>query len=301
MSGIGALMEATGVNPALWEMLLENAWRTNAPNLDDWLNDYAQRRYGAKIPAAEQAWKILAKMFTTPRSAICLRPFLQQPKPPTVNDPARLVEAWKLLLDAAPEAKSSDGYRFDLCDVGRQVLADLGTRYNQQITAAYQTRDAAALRKLSDKMLGLIRDLDELTGTRREWLLGVWLADARSWGATPEEKDLCERNARELLTTWTSHDNITDYANRQWNGLLGDFYYHRWEMWLKALNDSLAHGTALNTTVTRNQIRDWELSWTRQTNGHFATKPHGDVIAISKKLFEKYTPDASQPITGQTK
>lgn len=301
MAGIGALMEATGVNPALWEMLLENAWRTNAPNLDDWLNDYAQRRYGAKIPAAEQAWKILAKMFTTPRSAICLRPFLQQPKPPTVNDPARLVEAWKLLLDAAPEAKSSDGYRFDLCDVGRQVLADLGTRYNQQITAAYQTRDAAALRKLSDKMLGLIRDLDELTGTRREWLLGVWLADARSWGATPEEKDLCERNARELLTTWTSHDNITDYANRQWNGLLGDFYYHRWEMWLKALNDSLAHGTALNTTVTRNQIRDWELSWTRQTNGHFATKPHGDVIAISKKLFEKYAPDASQLITGETK
>jgi alpha-N-acetylglucosaminidase len=177
----------------------------------------------------------------------------------------------------------------------------LGTRYNQQIIAAYQTRDAAALRKLSDKMLGLIRDLDELTGTRCEWLLGVWLADARSWGATPAEKDLCERNARELLTTWTSHDNITDYANRQWNGLLGDFYYHRWEMWLKALNDSLAHGTALNTTITRNQIREWELSWTRQTNGHFATKPHGDVIAISKKLFKKYGPDASQPITVETK
>ena len=108
------------------------------------------------------------------------------------------------LLDAAPEAKSSDGYRFDLCDVGRQVLADLSTRYNQQIIAAYQARDATRLRQLSDKMLGLIRDLDTLAGTRREWLLGAWLADARSWGATEAEKDLCERNARELLTTWTS-------------------------------------------------------------------------------------------------
>jgi alpha-N-acetylglucosaminidase len=214
-------------------------------------------------------------------------------------DTPRLVEAWKLLLAAAPEAKSSDGYRFDLCDVGRQVLADLGTRYNRQIIAAYKARDVAALRKLSNKILGLIRDMDELTGTRHEFLLGVWLTDARSWGATKAEKDLCERNARELLTTWTSYDNITDYANRQWNGLLGDFYYHRWEMWLKALNDSLAHGTALNQTVSRNQIRDWELSWTLQTNGHFAIKPHGDVIAISKKLFEKYATDASQPLAPE--
>ncbi len=320
MSGIGALMEATGVNPALWEMLLETAWRTNTPDLQTWLEDYAQRRYGTKIPAAEAAWKILAETaYNEPppstehtiKPAVCARPTLVQPKLPSAMpepiqnrpvtkphyDPARLVEAWKLLLAAAPEAKSSDGYRFDLCDAGRQVLADLGTRYSQDIDAAYKAGDVVKLRASGDKMLGLIRDMDELTGTRREWLLGVWLADARSWGATPAEKDLCERNARELLTTWTHVDNITDYANRQWNGLLGDFYYHRWAIWLNSLNDSLAHGTALDETATRTQIRDWEIAWTGQTNGHFATKPHGDAVAILKKFFEKYAADASQPET----
>ena len=301
MSGIGALMEGTGVNPALWEMLLENAWRTNAPDPDGWLNDYARRRCGAKIPAAEAAWKILAETAYagdhTIKPAVCSQPVLEPPKLPaakTRSDPARLVEAWKLLLAAAPQAKSSDGYCFDLCDVGRQVLADLSTRYNQQIIAAYRAGDVPKLRELSGRMLGLIRDLDKLTGTRREWLLGVWLADARSWGATPAEKDLCERNARELLTTWTRYDNIPDYANRQWNGLLGGFYYHRWAMWLKALDDSLAHGTGLNKTATQDQIRDWELSWTRQTSGHFATKPQGDAIAISQELFKKYAAAASQ-------
>jgi alpha-N-acetylglucosaminidase len=147
-------------------------------------------------------------------------------------------------------------------------------------------------------MLALIRDLDELTGTRREWLLGVWLTDARSWGSTPAEKDLCERNARELLTTWTRSDNITDYANRQWNGLLGDFYYHRWAMWLDALNDSLARGVPLDETVERDRIGDWEIAWTQQTKGHFAVKPHGDSIAISKKLLEKYAAEAAQPGTA---
>ena len=324
MSGVGALMEATGVNPALWEVLLENAWRTNAPDLKTWLNDYAQRRYGAEIPAAEQAWAILAETVYdepppsnehTVKPAVCSRPILQQPTLPAIMeqpiqnrpiakahyDPARLVEAWKLMLATAPQAKSSDGFQFDLCDVGRQVLANLSARYNDQIAAACKARDARQLRKLSDKMLGLIRDMDELTGTRREWLLGVWISDARKWGASRAEKKLCERNARELLTIWTRHDNITDYANRQWNGLLGDFYFHRWEIWLKALNDSLKKNTPFDETATRAEIRDWEISWTRKTNGHFQTEPHGDAVAISQKFFEKYAPDASRPLKVEMK
>ena len=305
MSGIGALMEGSGTNPDIWKLFFENAWRTNAPDLQNWLDDYTYRRYGAKIPAAEQAWKILAStVYNVPakggqypiNSAVCGRPSLDpnqsargwagtQPS----YDSAQLVAAWKLLLDAAPQAKSSDGYRFDLCAVGRQVLANLGTQYHRQIIAAYKSGDAKTLRILSDKMLDLIRDMDELTGTRKELLFGKWVADARSWGDTPAEKNLYERDARELLTIWTANsDDITDYANREWNGLLGDFYYHRWQMWLDALNNSLAKGVPIDEAAVRSQIRDWEISWTRQTDGPFATEPHGDVIAISRKLYKKY-------------
>ncbi len=319
MSGIGALMEATGVNPVLWEMFWENSWQRNAPDLDSWLADYAQRRYGAKIQAAEQAWKILATTaYAEPppstahvnKPAVCSRPTLKQPALPKTMpepvqnrpitqlhyDPAQLVEAWQHLLEAAPQAKSSDAFCFDLCDVGRQVLANLSSRYNQNIIAAFEARDTNQLHLAGDKMLGLIRDMDQLAGTRREWLLGVWIADARSWGATREERDLCERNARELLTTWTRYDNITDYANRQWNGLLGDFYYHRWQMWLDALNDSLANNKPFDENATRDKIRDWEVAWTRETDGDFLTRPKGNPVAISKKLYAKYAADASAPI-----
>lgn len=309
LSGIGALMEGSQVNPVLWELFFGNAWRTNAPDRQNWLDHYAQCRYGANIPAAEQAWKILADtIYNTPvtrgeypvNSVVCARPSLNpnqrarewagtQP----YYDPAQLVKAWKLLLDAAPPAKASDGYRFDLCDVGRQALANLATDYHKQIISAYRAGDAKKLRRLSDKMLNLIRDMDKLTGTQKEFLLGTWISDARAWGETKSEKDLCERNARELLTAWTDKDNITDYANRQWNGLLGKFYYHRWQMWLEALNHSLATSVPVDESAERQKIRDWELWWTRQTNGHFATKPHGDIMAISKKLFEKYLNDAA--------
>ncbi|MGH7981385.1 MAG: alpha-N-acetylglucosaminidase TIM-barrel domain-containing protein, partial [Limisphaerales bacterium] len=163
MSGIGALMEGTGVNPVLWEMFWQNSWRADPPDLDSWLKSYAERRYGAQIPAAEQAWKILlATAYDQPpprtahtvKPAVCSRPTLIQPKLPRVMrqpiqnrpitqlhyNPRRLVEAWKLLLDAAPQAQASDAYRFDLCDVGRQVLANLSATYNRQITSAFERR-----------------------------------------------------------------------------------------------------------------------------------------------------------------
>jgi len=309
-SGIGALMEGSGTVPALWEMFFENTWRAPPPDLDVWLKDYARRRYGAEIPAAEQAWKILAEtVYSSPasrlelpvNSVVCARPSLKPElrarayvTAESYYDTTRLVEAWKLLLDAAPQAGMGDGYRFDLVDVGRQVLADLGSRYHRQIVAAYRARNAGQLRVLSDKMLGLIRDMDELTGTRRELLLGSWLEDARQWGATAEEKNRFERDARELITVWTSSDSIPDYANRQWNGLLGGFYLHRWQMWLDALNNSVAKGVVLDEVAVRNQIRDWELAWTGN-HDRFPARPHGDAVAISQKLFATYAADASAP------
>jgi alpha-N-acetylglucosaminidase len=316
MSGIGALMEGGGQNPVLWELFLGNAWRADVPDFPAWLNHYVQRRYGAKIPAAEEAWKILADtLYAAPtnndqypiNSVVCARPSLDpdqrarewvSTKP--YYDTARLVTAWKLLLDAAPEVGSSDGYGFDLCDVSRQVLANLATDYNRQIIAAYHAGDKKALTHLSGKMLGLIRDMDKLAGTRREFLLGTWIADAHSWGATPAEADMLEQDARELITVWTDHDNITDYANRQWNGLLGNFYYHRWQMWLEALNHSLANGVPINASEERQKIRNWELWWTRQ-KGRFPVRPTGNTVAIAKALFLKYSADAENAGTETTR
>jgi hypothetical protein len=67
------------------------------------------------------------------------------------------------------------------------------------------------------------------------------------------------------------------------------------------LNDSLKKNTLFDETATRAEIRDWEISWTRNTNGHFQTEPRGDAVAISQKLFEKYASDASRPLTVEMK
>jgi alpha-N-acetylglucosaminidase len=151
-------------------------------------------------------------------------------------------------------------------------------------------------------MLCLIRDLDTLLATRREFLLGVWLGDARQYGATKDDKDLCERNARELLTTWAGEkvDNIpksTDYANRQWAGLVGTFHYTRWQIWLTAMQSALAAGGTIDTKATQRHIREFELEWTRRYDP-FPTVPQGDTLEVSRRLWVKYSAEATNPKLG---
>jgi alpha-N-acetylglucosaminidase len=142
-------------------------------------------------------------------------------------------------------------------------------------------------------MLDLLGDLDAVLATRKEFLLGVWLADARRCGTTPEESDLCERGARELVTTWNRYDSITDYANRQWAGLVGTFYRDRWHTWLDALQAALASGREIDVPATRAQIRHADLAWTLQHNA-FPSVPTGDTIAVARQLFREYSSDAGR-------
>jgi len=309
MRGIGALMEGSETQPLLWELFFGNAWRSEAPDAGRWLRDYGLRRYGREAPAAQHALQILSETVYGPaagdyplNSVVCARPSLEPyPKArfwgstePTY-DTTRLVEAWRSLLEAAAACGESDGYRYDLVDVGRQVLADQAGRYHRAIVRAYARKDAAAVKQLGGKLLGLMGDLDELLATRKEFLLGIWLADARRSGATKDEQDLCERAARELITTWTRQDTVTsDYANRQWAGLVGKFYLPRWQTWLGALQSALAAGQAIDVDATRARIREADLAWTRRHDPYPVT-PRGDVIEVSRRLLGKYSADASAP------
>lgn len=308
MRGIGALMEGSQTQPLLWELFFRNSWSGDAPQFEPWLRDYSRRRYGVASPAALQALQIEVQTVYAHagyvESAVCARPSLDpypkarfwgSTKPD--YDPTRLAQGWGRMLDAAAECQSCDGYRYDLTDLGRQVLADLAGRYHRAILQAYARRDAAAVNRLSERMLGLIRDLDTLLATRREFLLGVWLGDARRYGATKDEQDLCERNARELLTTWAGEqvDDIpksTDYANRQWAGLVGTFYYTRWQIWLTTMQSALAAGGTIDAKVTQRRIREFELEWTRQ-HDPFPTVPTGDTLEVSRRLWVKYSAEAT--------
>ncbi len=308
LSGLGFVNEGLDNNPIIYDCLFEQAWRTNSVDLGQWVRDYARRDAGGPNPEVEAAWGILKDtVYTCPGvfAAYTFAPtFGPAGDPPYRNQ--RLAHAWDLLLRAAPAAGESDAYRYDLVGVTRQVLGNYSGELRGQATAALQAKDRPAFQATSKSMLDLIRDIDELLATRPEYLLGNWLEDARRWGETPAEKDRMEWNARRVLTMWGETIAIRDYATREWSGMLTGCYLPRWEKFLAAADAALASGSHFDCTTVDIEGDNWVRRWADQHES-YPTRPHGDSVKVSQRLWEKYhpaldklyAPEASNLATGK--
>jgi alpha-N-acetylglucosaminidase len=286
--------------------------RRAAPiDLHTWLPSYIRNRYGATTPGLEKAWDILHHTVYNGKvirdgaeSIITGRPTFDSTTVWTRTQlnyaPGDLLPAWDLFVQAAAQyhspagasaaapmnaaARPTEGFNFDLVDLTRQVLANYADVLQQQWVHSFKTHDTVAFHKQTTAFLVLIDDLDTLLATQKDFLLGPWLADARNKGITPEEKGLYERNARDLITLWgDANSPLHEYANRQWSGLLKDFYKPRWEKFFAFLtanpNPDLAS--------FEKTIRAWEWAWVNEQKA-FPTTPAGDPIATVKHLYSKY-------------
>jgi alpha-N-acetylglucosaminidase len=202
-------------------------------------------------------------------------------------------------MEAAGGAgKTTDGFRFDLVDVTRQVLANYALVVQQGWVKAFRTGDTTAFNKGCKDFLVLIRDMDRLLATRKDFLLGPWLADARRKGITPEEQDLYESNARDLVTLWgDANSPLHEYSNRQWSGLLSDFYSVRWQQFFDLLRLSRAKGKDPDLAAFEKDISAWEWRWVHQHKKYPVT-PSGDAVTEVKKLYKKYRHDIELAYTS---
>lgn len=297
--GIGLTMEAIETNPVVYEMMMENVWSREPLKIDGWLKGYARRRYGANNDNVNKAWYILKRTAYSdsltsrgPRSMVQSRPtFSSRGIRIDLRFPYQnkdLAKAWEYFMLAAPKLEQSNGFRFDLVDITRQVLSNHAIYLHQQFTDAYNRKDNKAFKKHSTAFLQLIDDMDELVATRPEFLLGKWLEDAKQWGTTEEEKILYERNARNLITTWGDKDNrLHEYSARQWSGLFKSFYKPRWQQFFVDAEGALLKNKEFDEDAFIKNIKDWEWNW---VNGRekFTTEASGAEHEVTLKMFKKY-------------
>jgi alpha-N-acetylglucosaminidase len=308
LKGIGLTPEGIEQNPALYELMLENVWQSEPINTDEWLKSYAKRRYGAENAAINEAWTILKNTVYNgglgeggPESIVVARPTFAEKGHRVLTkldyDPIELAKAWAIFVGQAEAFKNSEGFQYDLVDITRQVLANYASPLQQKIAQAYQKNDAASFKKYSAEFLSLIDDMDTLLGTRRDHLLGKWIDDARNWGVTPEEKDLYEFNARDLVTLWGDQDSeLHEYSNRQWAGLLKGFYKPRWEQFFNEVSLSMAAHKKMNMPAFEEKLKEWEWKWVKTTGNGYAAKPQGNSIAVARGLYEKYKERLTAPL-----
>jgi len=300
MVGIGLTPEAIQQNPAIFELMMDNTWRDEPIDLKWWLKDYASRRYGKTNANINTAWELLLSSVyrTIPvhsgvASIIVGRPSLNMGDDWRVDtvkhyDARPVIEAWKLFIKSANGLKTSDGFQYDLVDISRQVMANYANELEPKIIKAYNVHDVAGFKHYSMVFLQLMDDMDALLSTRQDFLLGKWINEARANGITPYEKDLYERNARDLVTLWGDRNSsLHEYSNRQWGGLIKGFYKPRWEMFFTSLNKSLASKTSFDSKDFENKVKDWEWAWVNQHDKYPAVTS-GNSVEMAQKMFNKY-------------
>ena len=299
MKGIGLTPEGIEQNPVLYQLMLENVWRDSTVNLNEWLLQYALQRYGAYNADINNAWKILERTVYNgglgefgPESIIVSRPTVNgwgdRVRTKLDYKPEELAKAWDLFINAAASFKSNEGYQYDLVDITRQMLANYATPLQQKWVLAYLQHDAASFDKYAALFIELLEDMDALLNTRKEFLLGKWIQDARANGISETEKELYELNARNLITLWGNKESeLHEYSNRQWAGLINDFYKPRWEQFFIYLKQKMNNRARMETSDFETAIKDWEWKW---VNKHtvYNNLPTGDPVAVSVKMHSKY-------------
>ena len=299
--GTGLTMEGSENNPVMFELMSELPWMDSVPTKEEWLKGYVTARYGRYDENIYQAWKILANgIYNAPmgniqqgthESIFCARPGLDNfqvsswSKMRNYYDPTSTAAAARLML-AAEGFEGVNNYEYDLVDIVRQAIADEGRRTYQQTIGSYKCFDRKAFESGASRFLDLLLLQDKLLASRPEFRVGSWIAKARNCGTTPEEKDLYEWNARVQITTWgprqcADKGKLRDYAHKEWNGILKDFYYPRWQAFLQTLRDNM-DGKPLESIDYYAMEEPWTLDKTP-----YASSGEGNPVEVSREVFNK--------------
>lgn len=306
LKGIGLTMEGSENNPVMFELMCELPWRPEKFTKEEWLKDYLFARYGVRDEKITQAWSILADgIYNCPfgnnqqgphESIFCGRPGLNNfqasswSKMQNYYDPTSTEAAARLMLEVADKYKGNNNFEYDLVDIVRQSLSDRGRIVYNQTIADFKSFDKKSFAAHSQEFLNILLAQDRLLGTRSEFRVGRWIEQARNLGTTPEEKDLYEWNARVQITTWgnrvcANDGGLRDYAHKEWNGLLKDFYYKRWAAYWQTLQDVLD-----GKPMVELDYYAMEEPWTLAHNP-YASQPEGDCVSVAKEVFNKVLPN----------
>ncbi len=312
-SGTGLFMEGIFQNPLYYDLAFQMLTEDSAINLDEWLKDYAYRRYGSKEKCLVDALYLLKESCYSENctgretgSIICARPAteLHHTAPNDFKelryDNKTLYKAAELLLSA--ENATKDGYAFDACDLVRQVMSNYVSNLYDKVMYGFNNRDVNIFERSSNAFLKICLEVDELLQTRPELTLHEHLKEARELALTEKDQQNFELNLLTQITVWGPiKDSVNyDYAWKEWGGMIKTYYVKRWQSFFEMLAYEFPKRRKFSTTTRkqhceRNIYRgnqfyknyaEFERKWLSTANPDEPSEEN--TVETARNLLEKY-------------
>ncbi len=294
--GIGITPEGTEENPASYDFYWEMAWmslddvpagQTTANFAKDyiakWVENYAKRRYGTDSQNVIDAWKLLSTSVygkktvdnTSTNGIITSYPHFFESDGKTIAfgggyyhvpyNEADLERATNMMLKDFDALKDKETYVYDVCDMMCQLLTNSSTVYFDKMGQAILDNDRDAFTCYKAKYLRCIELIDEVTACVDDTMLGNWVGriddwvnDERTGDYADYDVDTMKYNTLTLITTWASHASLVGYANREYSGLMNDYYLKIWSEYLNRI-DGKAVGKL--SDVQSNNTEYFQYAW----------------------------------------
>ncbi|KAL0482365.1 alpha-N-acetylglucosaminidase-NAGLU [Acrasis kona] len=296
MSGIGLSMEAIENNPIAYDFVTDMTWRREqVADMNEWVNDYADRRYGLPnkksnddVALAREAWRLLLSgpyncstdQMGASGSVVAATPGL--------NITGVSFAPLFIYYDVKSHLESRLINMIWLI-VGMQCLSALALDVYKNIQSSFASKNVELFRKESEKLKRIMFDMEKLASTNKNFMLGTWTSSAKKWAGGDElEKSHLESNARLLVTTWNSPKwGAWEYAYRMWSGIIMDLYVPRWDIFFDECEEALVNNVPFdkerfNNRVTRN---DW--AWV-YSDWEYTDQETGDTLEVIKQIYDYY-------------
>lgn len=255
MVGMGITMEGIDQNALVYEMALDNMWRTEPIDVDKWVVHYAQQRYGSSNAAAGRVALLMRDVFYRENRVWQLQSYQLRPGIGQVAEPTPPNPSLRLLLDQMASAPlDSPLFRRDIVDVAKESAGIASQSAIFNVVMALQNRGEA--KPEIEQFKALMLALDAVLYEVPQYRLSNWISQARS--ITPD-KALLEMNARTQVTIWGG-PVLEGYAAKEWSGLVSDYYLPRW---LHYFDSVLKPG--FSEAQFAQQNIEWEKEWTVKT------------------------------------
>lgn len=294
--GVGVTLEGLDVNPLMYEYVFDKVWNPDM-RPQDWIRTWSLCRGGKVNEKVNSAWqKLHEDIYTKP--ALCGQAVLINARPQLEGvqgwnthpeyhyDNDVLWRIWEELLSAGDIDNAL--FKFDVINVGRQVLGNLFSDFRDRFTECYKKHDILGAEKMAAQMDQLIVDSDRLLSCSIELNMGKWIRDARDFGTTEQEKRYYEENARCIVSVWGQKGTqLNDYANRGWAGLTRSFYRERWSRFTSAVISAMKSGRQFSQDDYQKDIIEFEYQWTLQ-HEDFPLVSGENPFNVASELSEKY-------------